>query len=107
MMKELVDNWEYCIQQLSKYDVIGVNWRDMPPTSHFCGNFWYSSTRYLRKLADFRFYYDHPRYRVYNPVYDKRLGCEFWIGSGSVVPQILSVYCRNVDFCNYNYWINK
>ena len=106
MMRELVDNWEYCMAQLPKYDVVGMNWRDMPPTSHFCGNFWYSSTRYLRKLADFKYYYENPLYLVHN-TYDKRLGCEFWISSGSVAPQVLSVYCRNVDFCNNNYWINK
>lgn len=104
MMRELIRNWESCMIQLPYYDVIGVNWRDMPPTSHFSGNFWYASTRYLRKLADFRHYYDHP---LWDSISKKRLSCEFWISSGSEVPRVLSLFCRNVDFCNLEYWRNK
>lgn len=107
MMRELVQNWEYCLPQLPDQDVIGVNWRDMPPTSHFSGNFWYASTRYLRKLADFRYYYDHPRYQIWDSINNKRLGCEFWISSGREAPSVLSLFCRNVDFCNAGYWENK
>jgi hypothetical protein len=107
MMRELVEKWEQCFAQLPHYDVIGVNWRDMPPVSHFAGNFWYASTRYLRKLADFTHYYDHPRHKIWDSVNDKRLGCEFWIGSASEKPRVLSLVCRNVDFCNDNYWLNK
>ncbi|MBO9205510.1 MULTISPECIES: class I SAM-dependent methyltransferase [Niastella] len=107
MMRELVQNREYCLSQLPKYDVVGVNWREQYPTSHFCGNFWYASTKYLRKLADFKNYYDHPRYQIWDAVDSKRLGCEFWISSGKEQPRVLSLYCRNVDFCNANYWSNK
>lgn len=107
MMKELVENWENCMMQLLNYDVIGVNWRDMPPISHFCGNFWYASTAYLRKLADFNNYYDKPIYKIWDRINDKRLGCEFWIGSGSTSPKVLSLFCRNVDFCNQTFWVNK
>jgi hypothetical protein len=107
MMHELVEKWEQCLTQLPYYDVVGVNWRDMPPVSHFSGNFWYASTRYLRKLADFTHYYGHPSYKISDAVNDKRLGCEFWIGSASEKPRVLSLVCRNVDFCNDNYWRNK
>lgn len=107
MMRELVQNWEYCMLQLPKFDSIGVNWRDMPPISHFCGNFWYASTQYLRKLADFKYYYDHPPYSMGDPINSKRLGCEFWISSGKEAPKVLSLFCRNVDFCNASYWVNK
>jgi len=107
MMRELVERWESCMLQLPNYDAIGVNWRDMPPVSHFCGNFWYASTNYLRKLADFKYYYDHPRYQIWDGIESKRLGCEFWISSGKELPRILSLFCRNVDFCNPAYWMNK
>lgn len=107
MMKELVDNWENCMMQLLNYDVIGVNWRDMPPISHFCGNFWYASTAYLRKLEDFKNYYDKPLYRIWDRINDKRLGCEFWIGSANTSPKVLSLFCRNVDFCNPSFWHSK
>lgn len=107
MMYELVENWEQCMLQLPHYDAVGVNWRDMPPTSHFCGNFWYASTSYLRTLADFRVYYNNPRYRIWDRINDKRLGCEFWISSGKSKPRVLSLFCRNVDFCNHYYWKDK
>jgi hypothetical protein len=107
MMSELVEKWESCMLQLPKYDTIGVNWRNMPPISHFCGNFWYASTNYLRKLADFKYYYDHPRYQIGDSIESKRLGCEFWISSGEETPQMLSLFCRNIDFCNPAYWIGK
>jgi SAM-dependent methyltransferase len=107
MMRELVENWKNCILLLHQYDVIGVNWRDMPPTSHFCGNFWFASASYLRKLADFTTYYDNPRYRIWDRINDKRLGCEFWISSGRDTPRLLSLAYRNVDFCNPGFWRNR
>jgi len=107
MMRELVQKWEHCVLQLPHYDIIGVNWRDMPPVSHFCGNFWYASTRYLRTLADFNYYYQNPRFQIWDAVNHKRLGCEFWIGSANRRPNLLSLFCRNVDFCNPEYWRNN
>ncbi|MDB5285240.1 MAG: hypothetical protein JWR05_189 [Mucilaginibacter sp.] len=104
MMHELVENWKFCMQQLPHYDAIGVNWREMYPTSHFCGNFWYASTKYLRKLLDFSYYYDNPRYHIWDSVNSKRLGCEFWISSSQENPKVLSLFCKNVDFCNPRYW---
>ena len=107
MMRELVEKWESCMFELLKYDIIGVNWREMPPVSHYCGNFWYASTYYLRKLAKFEQYYQHPRFQIWDAVNHKRLGCEFWIGSASEKPNLLSLYCHNVDFCNNEYWKDK
>jgi hypothetical protein len=104
MMHALVAEWEERMPELAHYDAVGVNWRDMPPVSHFSGNFWYASTRYLRTLADFQTYYDAPRYRIWDAIHDKRLGCEFWIGSGPVAPNVLSLVCRNVDFCSAGFW---
>lgn len=107
MMQELVVKSEQCIARLPEYDAIGVNWREMPPISHFCGNFWYASTGYLRKLPAFDHYYDNPRYRVPDGINARRLGCEFWIGSARERPKILSLAYRNEDFCNAAFWRNK
>jgi hypothetical protein len=108
MLRELIDKWESCILQLPNYDIIGVNWREMPPVSHFCGNFWYASTQYLRTLADFRQYYENPRYQIGDQISMKRLGCEFWIGSfRQSRPKVLSLVCSNVDFCQAEFWRNK
>jgi hypothetical protein len=107
MMRELVENWEHCMWQLLKFDVVGVNWRDMPPISHFCGNFWYASSRYVRKLADFNNYYQNPHYKIWDKINDKRLGCEFWISSGRETPKVSSLAYRNIDFCNPAFWADK
>jgi hypothetical protein len=107
MMRELVSKWERCMLLLPGHDLIGVNWRNMPPTSHFCGNFWYASTCYLRDLADFNSYYENPRYNIWDSVNNKRLGCEFWIGSAGRNPQIQSLVYRDVDFCKPEFWRDK
>lgn len=107
MMRELVENWENCMLQLPDYDAIGVNWREMPPSSHFCGNFWYASTQYLRNLSDFTKYYNNPRYTITDSINSKRLGCEFWISSSFQKPHVLSLFCRNEDFCNHEFWRNR
>jgi hypothetical protein len=104
MMRELVVKWEERMSELPHYDAVGVNWRDMGPTSHFCGNFWYAAASYLRTLADFQPYYENPRYRVWDAINDRRLGCEFWIGSADAAPRLLSLICRNVDFCSPGFW---
>ena len=107
MMRELVENWEYCVQQLPHYDLVGVNWREMPPISHFSGNFWYASTRYLRTLTDFDTYYRNPLHYIRDAVFDRRQSCEFWIGSGSKERSVLSLVCRDVDFCDHDYWRDR
>jgi hypothetical protein len=107
MMHELIENWEYCLHQIPYYDVIGVNWCDVPPISHFSGNFWYASTQYLRKLPDFNWYYDHPQYKIWDAYHYKRLTCEFWIGSSKEKPSILSLAYRNVNFCDSTFWASK
>lgn len=104
MMHELVEKWEQCVLQLPYFEVVGVNWRDQVPTSHFCGNFWYASTRYLRTLTDFEYYYEHPQYQIWDAINSKRLGCEFWISSAPKMPRLLSLAYRNVDFCNKAFW---
>lgn len=104
MMTELVGAWESRMLELPHYDAIGVNWREMPPISHFSGNFWYASTNYLRTLADFETYYEHPHYTIWDAIEDKRLGCEFWISSGPAEPRVLSLVCRNTDFLSPEFW---
>ena len=83
---------------------MGVNWREMPPISHYCGNFWYATTIYLRQLPDFATYYDNPCYLINDTVNQRRLGCEFWIGSATKSPRILSLAFHDVDFCDHNFW---
>lgn len=107
MMHELIENWNYCLLKIPYYDVIGVNWCDMPPISHFSGNFWYASTQYLRKLPDFKWYYDNPQYKIWDAYHYKRLTCEFWIGASKEKPSVLSLAYRNVNFCDPAFWNSK
>lgn len=107
MMHELIEKWKDFILSLRNYDVIGVNWCDMPPISHFSGNFWYASTQYLRKLPDFQWYYENPQYQIWDYFHYKRLTCEFWIGSSKHPPKVLSLAFRNVNFCEPVFWSDK
>jgi hypothetical protein len=107
MMSELVGSWESRMGELPHYDAVGVNWMDMPPISHFSGNFWYASTRYLRTLADCETYYKDPRYQDSGAFIDERLGCEFWISSGSTAPNVLSLAYRNANFCDPEFWSER
>ena len=104
MMRELVEKWADCLLKLPYYDIIGVDWRDAPP--HFSGNFWYAKTNYLRKLKDFKQFYEDSHVRFLDPFDSKRLSCEFWIGSSNEIPHVLSLVCRNVDFynCTDDFW---
>jgi glycosyltransferase involved in cell wall biosynthesis len=104
MMDELIGQWEQCVVQLPHYDVIGVNWRHMPPISHFSGNFWYASTDYLGQLPRFSPFYDKPRYVIWDAINDKRLSCEFWLGASANAPRVLSLVCQDVDFCSPDFW---
>lgn len=104
MMHELVEKWENCIRQLPDFDLIGVNWCDTPKIPHFSGNFWYASTTYLRTLKDFEQYYKNPQYHVRDVFDARRLGCEFWIGSASKKPRLLSLAYRNASFTRSSFW---
>jgi hypothetical protein len=103
MNHHVVGNWLENVQQLDHFDVVGVNWRCCPPISHFCGNFWWARSDWIRSLAPFDDYYENPRYPT---DWDsaRRLGCEFWISSSSKEPRVKSLFCSNQDFCNPAYW---
>ena len=103
MERNVIDGWRGCIEALKTHDAVGVNWRDMPPISHFQGNFWWATTPWLKKLSGFDWYYDNPWYNTGWDIYGKRLGCEFWISSCNAVPTVKSLICRGVDFCNSDY----
>jgi hypothetical protein len=105
MNHEVLVNWRQLVPQLDSYDAIGVNWRNWPPIAHFSGNFWWARVDWVRSLAPFDDYYHNPRY---SPTLENslRLGCEFWIGSGSRTPRILSLACADQDFTHPAFWSN-
>jgi hypothetical protein len=103
MDREVIGNWRDNVQQLDNFDLVGVNWRHCPPISHFCGNFWWARSDWIRSLAPFDLYYENPRYPT-DWGSGRRLGCEFWISSSSKEPRVKSLFCSNQDFCNPAYW---
>jgi len=58
----------------------------------------------LKKLADFKLHYENPLFTIKNPESEKGLGCEFWIGSHSEKPRVLSLAFKNIDFCDVKFW---
>ncbi len=107
MNKFVIEKWRENAEALrSGYDLIGVNWRDTPPISHFPGNFWMASVTYMRELEEFGRYYQNPRH--HHPTDERnqhRLGAEFWLGSGSRNPRVYSHVSRNDRIDQAEYWI--
>jgi hypothetical protein len=103
MERHVIDDWRECVSALGTHDVVGVNWREMRPISHFQGNFWWATVKWLRRLSGFDWYYDSPWYNTGWDAHGKRLGCEFWVSSCNAVPVVKSLVCRDVDFCNSAY----
>ena len=48
----LLENMKTCIDYINEgYDGVGVDWHEKPQR-HFSGNFWWSSSEYIRSLPD-------------------------------------------------------
>ncbi len=84
-------------------EIVGVNWRSHPPSSHFPGNFWMARASYINTLEDFGHYFRHPRHSAPNHINQWRLGAEFWIGSGQREPLFHShvSYNERIDLAPY------
>jgi hypothetical protein len=101
MNREVIARWRSNIDILQGgHDIVGVNWRDTPPISHFAGNFWIAKASFIRTLEDFSTYYRNPRHQTSDIRYMARLGCEFWIGSGATRPRMHS----HVSWNEPNMW---
>jgi hypothetical protein len=49
----VVENWQQCIQLLEDNDIVSCNFAPWP-MKHFSGNYWWSKSEYIKKLADIR-----------------------------------------------------
>jgi len=82
----ILTKFSKCQMELERADVVGVNWHlgegymgasakkagGIEVTPHFSGNFWWSTTEYIRKLP--------PLYPL-----NSKYQCEFWIGKGKPI----------------------
>lgn len=79
----LIHKWKDCLELLSEYDCVGVNWLTdcfLGKYPHFSGNFWWANASYIRTL--------NHSYLDNNQRIPPILNClhkEFWIGSGKEV----------------------
>lgn len=94
MQRELVERWKENVQFLDRFNAVGVNWRSYGNTPHFSGTFWLAAPRWIRQLPDYATYHVSQRLT--------RTSCEFWIGSRPD-PCIVSLICRDQDFCRADY----
>ncbi len=103
MNHEVLANWQTTVQELDWFDVVGVNWRNCRPNAHFCGNFWWARSEWLRMLTPFDTYCDSRAGPMYNDI-GRRLACEFWISSASRLPRVRSLVCADQDFVDPSFW---
>jgi len=48
----LIGQFEKCIEELNNYDIVGVNYTVKTLGPHFSGNYWWSTGKYYKKLAN-------------------------------------------------------
>ena len=86
---------EICMNELENYDVVGVNLQELPEL-HYSGNFWWSTSNYIRKLNKL--------------VYEHYCSTEFWI-TKEKNGNYLSLWLSNIDHYMQRYeednYINK
>jgi hypothetical protein len=78
MLYFVVEQMSSCIKHITDgYDAVGVDWVEIP-NKHFSGNFWWSSSDYVKSLPDI----DPPNFWV-NGCPSHRHLAEFWIGANN------------------------
>jgi hypothetical protein len=87
MLYWLVEQYQICLEKIAKgYDVIGVKYMEHP-VSHFQGNFWWSTSKHVKKLCVPRLA-PLPTYYLFT----ERHRAEFWI---------LSEKCKHYEIYDY------
>ena len=76
MLNCVVDNYQDCINKLSKYDMVGA-YLSVGKTPHFSGNFWWVNVSHIKSLKTFNEYLK--KYNFWYQIYlNKRYAAEFW-----------------------------
>ena len=69
-----IEHWKLCNDYLEQYDLVGCNYMKknyLPGVpAHYSGNFWWSTSNYIKKLPDPKLYLTT----------ENRFNSEFWIG---------------------------
>lgn len=93
----ILEQMKTCIDFIYQgYDAVGVDWQEKP-NKHFSGNFWWSSSNYIKNLpfleVDKVYIKDLP---------SKRHFSEFWIGINS--PKVKCLHNSNIDIYYRQYY---
>lgn len=79
----LIDQHEKCIESLDSNDVCGVNY--LPGRPHYSGNFWWATTKHIKKLR-----------KLKTEMVD-RLYCEYWLFDIDAKIKRKEIYNSGID----------
>lgn len=91
-----LEKYKECVSELDSYDLVGVNWRDLP-FPHFSGNYWWANSEYIKSLPnpiDVRSYYKGND--------QTRVAYEFWVASNQPKYYQLHDSKLNHHLCSYS-----
>lgn len=103
MLYFTVERWQDCVTNLDQgFDTAGVNWNTEYQFHHYSGNFWWASSKYIKKLPKFV----RPREIGFNSQFsfghnDCRLDAEFWLGIKN--PNYSCLHYSNVNHYHQRY----
>jgi len=106
MNAHVLSGWKDCLVHLETHDAAGVCLNSLPGL-HFCGNFWWARSAWIRELDDFAEYRDF-RYSGWGdhrgPVYARRYACELWITQGRRPGVFKSLFTRDAHIWDPGWW---
>lgn len=104
----VVENMSTCIDSIKEgYDAVGVDWH-VVPNRHFSGNFWWSSSSYIKSLPEI----NPPKFSLFKNtgknewIVDKGIDgslqdrhlAEFWVGVND--PKVKCLHSSEIDVYN-------
>jgi hypothetical protein len=97
MNAAVLTQWKERMVDLETHELAGFCWEHADSTSHFCGNFWWTTGAWIRRLSGFDWYWANPWHNMQVEA-DRRYAAEFWISSNNLrgaKRRIRSVFLEN------------
>lgn len=85
----LIENYDECLEQLTKFDTVGVDYLPAP-MPHYSGNFWWANSNYIKIHKSFE---EGLKHSIIN---DPRWYCEFWL-LHSDIPNFKCLHNSGID----------
>lgn len=107
-----IRNMSMCIDSIREgFDAVGVDWHVLP-NRHFSGNFWWSSSLYIKSLPEI----NPPKFSIIrhnnsdwsidmqkDGSMGDRHSCEFWIGINN--PKVKCLHSSGIDIYNRQHYL--